>query len=223
MLTLSIKWLSGEVQKVETLKKSTVLKVIQQLGLSPAETTLFAGEKVLEHYQKIYRDSELSILVQPSPVSIFVYSTRLYFSSEDTMDSYRARRGISFDCYEPPSMSYEPPLKRFDKDVVYDRVYFVRWSKEEDLKEVCSRLDIPFSKCKGYVSQNTANDFYNLASLEKEDGELIRWEDFREYLGDKCGLYTDREDVYFPTLTDETKRRGLFSCKDWFSYFVMKR
>jgi len=84
MLTLRLKWLNGEIQSVEVPKGATVLKVIQQLGLSPAETTLFSEERVIEHYEKVSGD--LSILVQPVPVSIFVYQKGedCYFSSEES-------------------------------------------------------------------------------------------------------------------------------------------
>jgi hypothetical protein len=111
-----------------------VLKVIQQLGLSPAETTLFSEERVIEHYEKV--SGNLSI-----HVSIFVYQKGedCYFSSEDSMDTYH------YGSEDPPV-----PFKLFDQEVVYDR-------------------------------------------------------------------------VYFPTLTKETKGNGLFSRKEWMSYFVMAR
>jgi len=96
------------------------------------------------------------------------------------------------------------------------------WSYRSKIEDLCST--IPFSKCKGYFSiTNTPYEFYSIAEKrkrieEEEEGGLLRWGDFLKGIS-----YLDEANVYFPTLTKETKRNGLFSRKEWMSYFVMAR
>lgn len=195
MLTLTVKWINGDVQLLDVLPETPVYKVILQLGLTLAETTLLQNDGILEHLYLFKESAVVFLLVQPPPITIVVFR----YSQQD---------------YYLSTSQRETPIL-FTNNVVYDKV-FIDYSSysvfdERSSELLCNRLQVPLAN---HIDSFELSE--QVFPMTEEDGFVMGWSVFLHSLG----LSKGGSQLYFPSLTAHTKRRGLLTRNEWESYMV---
>ena len=206
MITITVKWLSGDLLSVEVPKNTLVCDLAEKVTTEPLyKISFFRGEEVLPHHYKLKADELLCIVVAEPPRSVVVYK------------SIRKAYCYVIDTADTRSFSNEE-LKEFDRVHIDYLSFAVFFSMEQ--REKISKSLVPQDTSCEHVDVLGLKHFRE-TFLAKRMGDEIRllWKDFIRAFS--MMLSENIEAFCFPTLYPELKRCAL-TPKQWASYCILK-
>jgi hypothetical protein len=210
MITISLKWLSGDLTSIEVPKSTAVYQLARLATEEPLYKVSFFREggddvvtRVVPHHKKLKESETLCIVVADPPRSVLVYKNII------DMDVY-----YSSDIETAHQFSLDK-VKEFGK-IYVDYTTFPYNTQREELCQTLLQMSAREHCC--HLGMRIFRS--NFLAKQMDDEIRLLWKDFMVSL--YFQLPEELEEFCFPTLTTELKRTPL-TPKEWASYCIIQK
>jgi hypothetical protein len=195
MISITAKWLSGDVVTIDVPSGSRVAGVLPLL--TDQRAVLMEEDRTLPSDHAFTRDTSVCLLAQDPPSVAFVFG-------ENYINLYRPYEIKKF-CHEEVSR-FDTIITDYytDTDLLGITPTSAPVISYQELIEYCDLI------------------FRHEPGLFMDEGIRLRWREYKSMVAFSFMLPTEIQQLLFP-IDDHTKRHAKLTPSEWFSWFAVKR